>query len=164
MDKLNPDDLLDAVATAHRASVFSVGSLWWISENIWRNAQRVNSDEWRTDKRSHPGTFLPSPHSFEVPQGRIPIHAGRSPRQGYEAETDIIVTLNPTANPGKKTKFAGKRGFIGQIRRDRLLEIQWDLHKPADQNWLHPNSELKTLNDTDRAKLIAWSQSILSFP
>jgi hypothetical protein len=123
MEELKPDELLDAVAATYKFRRYAVGSLWWFSENIFRNAYRIESDSWNTNKVSHPGTFLISPRSYEFHSGRTLIHAGRTPKLGYENKRDIIVELNPTMNPGKLTKFAGRKGFIGQVRREDLLQL-----------------------------------------
>ena len=164
MDELTPNPIFDAAAEAHQAGRFAVGSLWWISEQIWRHAGALSSKWGASDSMSHPGIFVSQPYGTDLPFIRI--HVGRSPKPYRDHPNDIILELRPRQFPGKKTKFAGRDGFIGQVRLSRLLkgEHPWNPRKPRDQNWLYPNLEVPAIDPPQLATLLAWVASTTSSP
>lgn len=166
MEDETPDifELLENVIRGENPELdFPVGSLWWISEQIWRSSSSIVNRTWQSGSRSHPGTFLATSH----PEGSpfLTIHAGRTPKLEHEHRNDIIIELRPRTFPGKFTKFGGNRGFIGQISKGRLLKSRLpnDQQLSACESWLHPNQEVPSLHPPDHHKLLQWQKNIFRY-
>ena len=157
---MHTSELVADAALAYRASRYAFGSLWWVSEAVWRETQIAVGDVFVSTKDSHPATIVGSPLGQTL---RIYVHSGRTSRNPME-EDGIIVEMKPGKLPTRYTKFAGKRAFIGQIHAECLLRWEDDdyTNRPAGECWLHRNHPLPNLVLEDQEDLQAWVDQIFS--
>jgi hypothetical protein len=162
MDSYPADPIFDLAVAEHQIRQIAPGSLWWVSEAIWRTATHSARNAWHSSgKLSHPCAILGSSGGcYDL--NFVWLTPGRTPPKHVTCPEgdEVFVEMRPQTRPGKITKFGGNRGFIGLYRLECLLDcIRSKMPQPPSVGrWLHRNHQVPQLHAYEFATLTAWAK------